>query len=449
MNITVFGAGKTGQYITKILTSENHDLTVIESDHEICNKLQSMYDVSIIDSEGIKLDVFNKEIFHECDLFIAVSHVDEMNITAASLAKKVGAKNTVARVRNEDYEKMKELMDLEAMGIDLIIHPEKELSKELANLVYYPNALDIYELYSGKLFIIATIIKENADIIGKSLIEAGNSYDLEDIMIVVVEKEGKAFIPSGQYVIEEGDKIYTISSKNDIPTIFKFAGYKEEKNKDIMINGSGKIAIKVAEELDKRGNFNVKVIVKDEVKANYISELLSNHSLVVHGEATDIDILASEGILDTDFYLALTANDETNMVSSLLAKHLQVKNTVTLIEKTDYLPISMTIGLQRCINSSIATSNAIMKFVRQGKAMFSSTLKGTNIEVLSFEVNENSRHLKKPIYKLTTPDKSIIGSVVRDNKVFVPSGNDELYPGDEIVVFAEKNIIKKWIKMLG
>ena len=449
MNITIFGAGKTGQYLTKILTSEGHDLTVIESDHEICNKLQSLFDVSIIDSEGIKIDVFNKESFENCDLFIAVSHVDEMNITAATIAKKIGANKTVARVRNEDYDKMIGLMDLSEMGIDLIIHPEKELSRELANLIYYPNAVDVYELYSSKLFIIATIIEKNADIIGKNLIEAGNSYDLENIMIVVVEKKGQAFIPSAQYIIEEGDKIYTISSKEDIPMIFRFSGYKYEKNKDIMINGSGKIALKVAEELDKRGDFNVKIIVNDEVRANHISELLSSHSLVIRGEATDIDVLASEGILDTDFYLALTNNDETNMVSSLLAKHLQVKNTITLIEKTDYLPISLTIGLQRCINSSIATSNAIMKFVKQGKAMFSSTLKGTNIEVLSFRISEKSKYLNKPLNEIKIPKKSIIGAVLRDQKVFVPSGLDQLFATDEIVIFAEKNIINKWVKMFG
>jgi trk system potassium uptake protein TrkA len=159
----------------------------------------------------------------------------------------------------------------------------------------------------------------------------------------------------------------------------------------------------------------------------------------VYGEATEIDLLAAEGIIDMDFFLALTDNDETNIVSSLLANHLRVEKTITLIEKTDYLPISKTIGLQRCINSSIATSNAIMRFVSRGNVMASSTLKGIDVDVITFKITDKNRCLDQTLQKIKFPGNSIVGVVLREGRTFVPTGGYKIKPGDEIVIFVEKS----------
>jgi len=448
MKVIIFGAGKTGQYLTRVMTIEGHEVTVIETDSAVCSKLNSLYDISIIESDGIKKDVFNEETFDSCDLFIAVTSLDELNIMACSVAKKLGAGLTVARIRNEDYGKMDDVVALQSLGVDLVIHPEKEISKELLNLVSLPNATDVYELYGGKILIVSTIVKANSNIIGKSLKEISKIYDLSALRAVVVEKGPDAIIPRGDYIVKEDDKIYAIAEKENVDTVFKIAGCTEEKNKDIMINGSGKIARTIAQELEKRGNLDIKIIVSDKDKANYFSEILPN-SLVVHGEATDVDILAAEGIMDMDFFLALTDNDESNMVASLLANHLKVKKTITLIEKTDYFPITKTIGLQRCINSSIATSNAIMRFVRHGNVQASSTLKGIDIEAITFKVSPENRYIDRPLRNVKFPQNTIIGVIVRDGRIFVPSGENKIIPGDEIVVFSEKSSIISVEKMFA
>ncbi|UCH94585.1 MAG: Trk system potassium transporter TrkA, partial [Candidatus Aminicenantes bacterium] len=406
------------------------------------------YDISVIESGDIKRDVFNEEVFAECELFIAVGPVDEMNIMACSVAKKVGAQKTIARVRNEEYGLMNDMVDLNALGVDMVIHPEKELSKELLNLVLHPNAIDVYELYNSKILIVSAIVKENSHIIGKSLGEISKIYDLSDIRAVVVEKGIETIIPGGNYIVKPNDKIYSVADKENVDRVFKISGYKEKKNKDIMINGSGTIAQTIARELDKQGKFNVKIIVNDEDKANQFSELFAN-SLVVQGEATDVDILAAEGIIDMDFFLALTDNDEANMVSSLLANHLKVKRTITLIEKTDYFPITKTIGLQRCINSSVTTSNAIMRFMRHGNILATSTLKGIDIEVITFKVSEQNRYVDRPLHQIKFPKNTIIGVIVRDGKIFVPAGKNMIKPGDEIVVFSEKSSVLELEKMFA
>lgn len=280
---------------------------------------------------------------------------------------------------------MENVVDLRTLGIDLIIHPEKELSRELVNLVTHPNAIDIYELYDGRMLIASVIFKEKSGLVGKTLQEINSIHDLSDIRAVVVERGLQAFIPRGDYTVKEGDKIYAIAAREHIHSFFQIAGYGEEDNRDIMIDGSGKIARAITEILDKDSHFNAKIIVDDEENAELFSGLFPN-TLVVHGEGTDIDVLAAEGIIDMDFFLALTDNDETNVVSSLLANHLQVQKTITLIEKIDYLPITKTIGLQRCINSSISTSNAIMRFVRHGNVLASSTLKGIDVEFITFKI---------------------------------------------------------------
>ncbi|MCP5107544.1 MAG: Trk system potassium transporter TrkA [bacterium] len=448
MNIFIYGAGKTGQYLTRVLTIEGHEVTVIEPNIAVCNKLGAQYDISVIESSGIKNDVFNKETFSPCELFIAVGPVDEMNILACSVAKKLGVEKAIARIRNEDYDTVEHVADLTALGVDLIIHPEKEVSRELVNLVTHPNAIDVYELYGGKLLIVSIVLKENSRIVGKSLVEINQLHDLSDMRAVVVEKGLGAIIPRGDYIVKAGDKVYAIATKESVDTVFEIADLKEEQNKDIMINGSGKIAMTIAEELEKIGKFDVKIIVGDEENAELFSRLFPN-SLVVHGEATDIDILAAEGIIDMDFFLALTDNDETNMVSSLLANHLEVNKTVTLIEKTDYFPITKTIGLQRCVNSSIATANAIMRFVRHGNVLASSTLKGIDIEFITFRIPGGNRYVNQPLHEIRFPRDSIIGAVARNGKTFVPSGKDMLQVGDEIVIFAEKASVGKVGKMFA
>ncbi len=451
MNIIIYGAGKTGQYLAKTMSSEGNDITLIESDPVLCNRLKHLFDISIIESQGIKKDVFNRELFSSCDLFIAVSSVDEMNIISCLAAKKIGAKKIVARVRNNDLDFMDELIDLDYFGIDLIIHPEKELSRELENLLAYPSAIDVYELYNRKIMLISTLVSKNSDIVGKSLGEISKLYSLNNMRIVVIERGIKAHIPRGDFIVEENDKFFIISDRKHVRDIFKMTGCNGgEKTKNIMIHGKGKLVETIGFELEKRGGFNIKIITEDENRAAHFSETLTN-SLIVHGEATDINILAAEGIIEMDFFLALTENDETNIVTSLLANHLKVNKTITRIEKTDYIPITKTIGLSRCVNSSISTSNEIMRFVKHGKVLSSSTLKGTNVVMITFQVSTDSKYVNIPLYELQEkiPKDSIIGAIYRDSKPIVPSGSDIIKPGDEITVFSEKTSLSKVEKMFG
>jgi trk system potassium uptake protein TrkA len=433
-----------------MLTIGGHEVTVIESDGDTCEKLNSLYDISIIESEGIKQDVFNRENFEHCDLFIAVSFVDEMNILACNIARKVGAAKAIARIRNEDYCTMEEIINLRDMGIDEVIHPEKELSKELVNMVQHPNAIEVQQLYNGRILVVGTTVKESAGIAGKSLKEINSIFDLSQVRIAVVDEGFRSVIPRGDYIIEPGSNIYAVVDKKNVGQVFQLAGYDSEEGagKDIMINGSGKIARTVAQALDKLGDFNIKMIVDDEDRAGQLSEILTR-SLVVHGEGTDLNVLAAEGIVDMDFFLALSDNDETNVVASLVANHLEVGTTITLIEKTDYLPVTKTIGLQRCINSSIATSDAIMRHMRHSSVQAFSSLKGIDIKVISFKVSPKNKYINHPLKDIEFPKNTIIGVIVHEDQLFVPTGDGTMVPGDEVVVFAQKGAISRVEKMFA
>ncbi len=451
MNIIIYGAGKTGQHLARSLSSDGNDIIVVEKNPALCNMLEKHLDAKIIESQGIKKDVFNKEVFEECDLFIAVSSVDEMNILSCSAAKKLGAGKVVARIRYDDLDFMDELIDLDDMGIDLVIHPEKELSAELENLLEYPSAIDVYELYNKKIMLVSTKVCNKSDIIGKSLGEISKLYSLANMRIVVVERGFEAHIPRGDFIVEENDKFFVISEKKYLKEVFKMTGSdSDEKIKNIMIHGKGKLVETIGMALEKHGGYNIKIITEDEARAEHFSETLTD-SLIVHGEATDLNMLAAEGIIEMDFFLALTGNDETNIVSSLLANHLKVEKTITRIEKNDYLPITKTIGLSRCVNSSLSTTNAIMRFVKHGKVLSSTTLKGTNIIMITFKVSEDSKNVNIPLSELQEkiPKDSIIGAVYREPKPFVPSGNDTIMSGDEITVFSEKASMNKLEKMFG
>ena len=449
MNIIIFGAGKVGQYLTRIFSIEDHNITVIEADSKKCNKMSSLYDISIINSEGIKKDVFNADFFSKCELFIAVSPADELNIIACSIAKKLGVNRIIARIRNNDYDLMDDVIDLKFLGIDMIIHPERELAKEIINLVSHPNAIDVNELYKGKLIIASTIIQEKSTIAHKSLIEIAGIHNLSNLRIVIVEKNNnETIIPKGDYIVNPGDKLFGVAKKEDIGSLFKLAGHMSQNNKDIMIYGSGKTAKMVAEELEKKENFNIKVIVNDEQKAIEFSELLSE-SLIVHGEATEIDLLKNEGISETDFFLALTANDELNMISSVLTKDLKVNSTITRIEKNDYLPISKTIGLNKRVNSSIATSNAIMKFVKHGNVLSTSTIKGVDVDEITFKVSESCKILNTSLKDIKFPKDCIVAFILREGQIIIPDGLEKIILKDEIVIFSKRKFVGKIEKMFG
>ncbi len=449
MRITIFGAGKTGRYLTRMLTIGGHEVTVIESDSATCARVNSLYDISVLESDGIKQEVFNRENFEHCDLFVAVSAVDEKNILACTIARKVGAGKAIARIRNEDFCSMEEVLNLRAMGIDEVIHPEKELSKELVNMVLHPNAIDVQQFYNGRILVVSTIVKENAGIAGKSLIEINSIFDLSKLRIAVVDEGFRAVIPRGDYIIEAGYKIYAVVDKKNVNQVFELAGHDSEgAGNDIMISGSGKIARTVAQALEAQGDFNIKIIVSDEERAKQMSELLPN-SLVVHGEATDLNVLAAEGIIDMDFFLALSDSDETNVVASLVSNHLEVKTAITLIEKTDYLPVTKTIGLPRCVNSSIATSDAIMRHMRHRNVRAFSSLKGIDIKIISFNVSAKNKYIDRPLRDIKFPQNTIIGIIVHDDELFIPTGDRTMVPGDEIVVFAQKGDISKVEKMFA
>ncbi|MDY0295701.1 MAG: Trk system potassium transporter TrkA [Acidobacteriota bacterium] len=451
MDIVIFGAGKTGQYLARTWSSEGNDITLIESDPDLCERLRDQLDVMVIESRGIKREVFNSESLGDCDLFIAVSSNDEMNILSASVAKKIGAHKTVVRVRDDRLGFMDELIDLDYFGIDMIVHPEMELSREIENLLSFPSAIDVYEFYNGRIMLLSTLVGADSPILGKSLAEISTLFSLEHVRIVVIERGLDAHIPRGDFVVEENDKFFVVSGRDNLEEVFAMTGFHGGyKGRNIMIHGGGKLVETIARYLEGQGGFNLKIITEDEKQAEYFSETL-NDCLVVHGEGTDLNTLAAEGIIDMDFFLALTVSDEINVVSSLLANHLRVKRTVTRIEKIDYLPVSKTIGLSRCVNSSIATANAIMRFMKHGKVLSSSTLKGTNVIMVTFQVSEDSRYLGIPLSELQAqiPRNAIIGAIYRDSQTIVPSGEDSIKPGDEMIVFLEREALHRVEKMFG
>ena len=451
MNIVIFGAGKTGQYLARTWSSEGNDIILIESNPVLCERLRNQLDVMIIESRGIKRDVFSRKNFAACDLFIAVSSNDEMNILSSSVAKKIGAEKTVARIRDDRLSFMDELIDLNYFGIDMIVHPEMELSREIENLLAYPSAIDVYEFYNGRIMLLSTMVTAESSIVGKSLAEIATMYSLEHVRIVVIERGFEAHIPRGDFLVRENDKFFVIAGRDYLEEVFAMTGFHGgRKSRNIMIHGGGKLVETIGRYLEDQGEFNLKIITEEENQATHFSEILSK-SLVVHGEGTDLNTLAAEGIIEMDFFLALTASDEINVVSSLLANHLKVKRTVTRIEKIDYLPVSKTIGLSRCVNSSIATANAVMRFMKHGKVLSSSTLKGTNVIMVTFQVSQDSAYLGIPLSKLQEkiPRNAIVGAIYRDAKTIVPSGENSVKPGDEMIVFLERSALRRVERMFG
>jgi trk system potassium uptake protein TrkA len=306
--------------------------------------------------------------------------------------------------------------------------------------VEYPYTFDVVEFENGRVLLIGIQIDENSPVLGKNLAEIADKFDEFTFRIVAINRAGSTIIPRGSESIKENDRLYVIAKGDKKDEVFKLAVEEVYANRNIMILGGGKIGQMVAERLDDIKHISVKMIESNEEKSEMLAGKLQN-TLVVVGDGTDIDLLAQEGIQEHDMFIALTSNDETNIVSSLVAKHLRVKRTVTLIGREDYLPLTKTIGLDLAINARLIASNAILRFVRRGSVKTMCSLKGIEAEAFEFEISEKCKACDKTLKELSLPEGIIIGTILRKNEVIIPVGGTAIRPGDRVIVFCLPQLV--------
>lgn len=438
LKIIVIGAGKVGCQIAKTLSSENHDVTLIEKDDSIRQSAQNNLDVLTILGNGTNVLTLEEARIIQTDMLIAVTSSDEVNMLACMIAKQFGVPKKIARIRNPEYLHTS-ILSREKLGIDFAINPERATAKEIVKLFKSPiNVSQVQSLAEGKVQLFELKVEEGFPFTNQQLKDISFKYP---VLVAAIYRNDKIIIPDGEEKIILGDNLYVLVEKDNFLELNEFFNEIPLDMQNVMILGGNRIAIQTALILAKLG-INTKLIERDKEKCDKIAELLP-HSLIINGDGTNIDLLKSEGIETTDGFVAVTGYDEDNLLVALLAKHLGTKKVIAKIDRSNYIPILEKIGVDAVVNPRIITISAILQFIRRGEIVSLTLLKEGKAEVIELMVHSNSKIINKPLKDLNLPKNSIIGGIVRQDRVIIPGGKDSIQPEDKIIIFALSSAIKK------
>ncbi len=428
-----------GTHLAKMLSSEEHDLVVIDNDGDRLKSVSSALDVLTIEGNANSIAHLKEARISKADLFIGVTYSEDVNVNSAILSKRLGAKKTIARIDNQEYllPANKEIFD--TLGVDYMIYPEKIAAREIVGLLSETGSTEVVEFTGGKLHMYVIRLDQDAPIIDKSLRELTPGDNGLHYRAVAITRHAQTIVPSGDDRFQEGDLVYVISSKTGLKELYKYSGKKQFEVRDIMILGGSRIGRKTADSL---GNQHyVKLIERDRQRSYQLSNMLSN-TLVINGDGTDMDLLKQEGLHKMDAFIAVTGNSETNILSCLLAKHMGVKRTIAEVENMDYIHLAENIGVDTIINKKLITASRIFRFTMSEEVSSIKCLTGTEAEVMEFLVKPDSQATRGTLAEIDFPGEAIVGGVIRGKNAFIAHGDTQIKPYDRVVVFALPGVIR-------
>ncbi len=434
MRVIIVGAGEVGYHLAERLSQENQDVVVIERDAERAEQASDLLDVMTVVGNGASIPILEKAGIRDAKILLAVTSHDEVNLISCLAATRTGVDYTIARISNPDYYARGSVLSRERLGIDLMINPEREAAKETFQLLRSAAATDVANFAEGRVQLVGLVVREGAPVCGKTLADLGAEYQGYHYVTVAIVRDGETMIPDGQSTIEAGDQIYMLSPLSEVASIPPLAGYEPFDLKRVMIAGGSAEGQFLAEILEENG-VECTILDNDRRRCLELAEALPK-SLVLHADATDLELLEMEGVSGLDGFVAATSHDETNLLSSLLAKNVGARKVVSLIEKFNFLPLVTRVGLDAAVSPRMSAVNAILRYVRRGRVMTVATLKGIEAEAIEFSVEETSPIAEKIISDLPFPPGAIIGAIIRGGVIIIPRGADRVLPGDEVIVFA-------------
>ena len=439
MRIIIAGVGELGSHLARLLSRENHEIVLIDPDNDRLKNMAATNDLMTIQGEVTSHKLLMKAGADRADLFIAVMPMENTNIVSAIMAKKLGAKLTVARITNGELLNRENREILTGLGVDSVVYPEYLVVRELFKILHRSGLSTFVDFSDGKLSMLAVKIDINAPIINKTLAEIADDYRLKFCAVAILRNE-KTIIPHKDIICEPNDTVYVVTNHDNIKNILRYFGHKEENINQVMILGGTHIGQLIARELDKR--YNIKIFEADLDAANHLSGILNN-ALVIHGDGTKIDLLLEEGLRATDVFIAVTGNSEVNILTCLLAKNEGVKHTVAEIENLDYIRLAERLGIDTIVNKKIIAADHIYRYTLTGSVSMIKYLAATEAEVLEFVVSPKSKIIELPLSETNFPTDAIIGGLVRNNTGYIASGSTHIQPDDHVVVFSMPSAIRE------
>ena len=443
MKIVIIGDGKVGHKLTAQLSEENYDVVLIDQNEGKLKEAVNELDIFCITGNGADAAVQKQADVPHADLVIACASTDELNMLSCLLARRLGARHTIARVRNPVYYRQIDLLK-EDLHLSMAVNPELTAANEISRVLLFPETSKVETFMKGRVELVEFNIRENSPLVGLSLAEVYRKFQIK-ILVCAVKRETEVYIPDGDFVLQQGDKMHIAAAHQDLESFFKSLGHKNAKVKKVLICGGGHVCFYLAGQLLQAG-MQVKIIERDQRRCEELCELLPK-ATVINGDAADHDLLIEEGIGEADAVVSLTGMDEENIIMALFAKTQGVGKIIAKVNEDSRAQMVEGLGIDSIVSAKSATADAIMSYVRARNNSASSAnvetmyqLLGGRVEALEFIIKSECRFTNVPLKNLKTRQNNLIACIGRNRSIIIPNGEDHLEVGDSVIVVTKDHI---------
>lgn len=451
MKIVIIGDGKVGHKLTTELADEDYDVVLIDQNEGKLKAALNELDIFCITGNGVDAEVQKQADVPHADLVIACASTDELNMLSCLLARRLGAKHTIARVRNPIYYRQIGLLK-EDLRLSMAVNPELTAANEIARVLLFPQADKVETFMKGRVELIEFPVRDESRLAGLSLAEIYQKFQIK-ILVCAVKRGTEVYIPDGDFVIQQGDRLHIAATHRDLKSFFKSLGRKTMKVRNVLICGGGHLCFYLTHQLLQAG-MQVRIIEKNKERCEVLCENFPK-ATIIHGDATDHDLLMEEGIYEADALVALTGMDEENIILSLFAKSQGVEKIIAKVNEDSRAQMVEGMGIDSIISAKSATADAIMSYVRARKNSYSSDnvetmyqLVNGKIEAQEFIIRKECRFTNVPLKDLETKPNNLIACIGRKREIIIPNGDDHIEVGDSVIVVTKGHVIDSFSDIL-
>ena len=442
MRVLICGGGQVGALTARRLVRAGNEVTIVDPNPARCEELESTLDVRVVEGSASRVRTLQQAGVRDAELVIAVTDTDEVNVLACLIAQVEAPEAIkVARIRTHEVEEWKRIAAESGLRIDLVIHPEQDLAKKIMRVIRLPGVSDIHEFADGRVRLFGMSVERGSRLVGRTLVQLQEDGPPENSLIALIFRGGQVVVPHGAVKLQVGDHLYTLGTRENLLDVIEFMGLKRTtKLERVFILGGKQLGITCAELLEDQG-VSVKLFEKDARRSARIAEILDK-TVVLHADGTDQRLLEEENIQGVDAFLALTNDDEDNIIASLLARRLGAHKVVALINRLNYLPLAQRLGVNTTVSPRLAALDRILQFVRKGRVLSVTTFREEEAEAIELVATEASKYVGRPLKDLRFPGGSIVGAIVRpDGEAIVPRGGVVIQPGDRVLFFCLESVV--------
>lgn len=439
MKIIIIGTGKVGFSLAEQLLNEKHDITIVDTQDSALRRATDALDIMSVKGNGVSTDTLREAGAEDADLLVAATNSDEVNMVCCLTAKHLGAKYTIARIRNPEYNLgLHELK--KNMGIDMVINPENATAVEISRLLRFPSAANIETFCRGRVELMGFRLQKGDFLVNQPLHALSAQVKQLSLLVCAVDRDGEVTIPNGSFVPQVGDKLYLIGRPTSLDQFFRLLGRYSPKVKTVFIVGGGKISVYLTAILEKM-KMRVKIVELSEKRCRLVSEMMPR-TTVICGDGTDQELLESERMSAADAFVALTDRDEDNLIISLYAMQQGMHKVVTKCNRQNYTGIARAVGLDSVISPKLITAAQILQLVRgmqnsQGSVMNTLyRIADGKTEAMEFTVGPSTRHLNVPLRDLHLHKGILIAVIMRDGEIIIPEGSSCIQEGDSVIIIS-------------